>query len=116
MKECKHCESEFNPNTALKRAVGGKINECPDCVEALGTETAPATVGVMSGEGKVGMMTVLRFDNQAKADAYVKAWKHSTGYNKGKSCQIGRGLTGVPNVKFSTVTTNNPNANHKGKA
>jgi len=41
LKECKHCGSEFNTASSHKIRVGGRINECPDCVEELGTETAP---------------------------------------------------------------------------
>jgi len=116
MKECKHCESEFNPNTARKRHVGGRINECPDCVEALGTETAPATIGVMSGDGKQGMVTVLRFDDQTRADAYVKAWKHSTGYNKGKSCQMGgTNVLSMDRLGATKIGEHGGNPNHKGK-
>ncbi len=37
---CIHCEVEFDPKSQRKRKVGGRINECADCVEELGTETA----------------------------------------------------------------------------
>ena len=30
IKECKHCEEEFNANSARKRRVGGYVNECAD--------------------------------------------------------------------------------------
>jgi hypothetical protein len=116
LKECRHCGTEFNAASYQKRAVGGRINECPDCVESLGTETAPATVGVMSGDGKQGMVTVLRFDNQLKADAYVKAWKHSTGYNKGKSCQMGNTtVLSMDRLGATKLGEHGGNANHKGK-
>lgn len=116
MKECKHCELEFDPKTARKRTVGGKINECPDCVEALGTETAPATVGVMSGDGKQGMVTVLRFDDQSKANAYVTAWKRSTGYNRGKSCQMGNtSVLSMDRLGAVKIGEFGGNPNHKGK-
>ena len=39
-RECKHCGTEFDPGAPQKRAVGGLINECIDCVAELGTETA----------------------------------------------------------------------------
>jgi len=115
MKECKHCFSEFDHLSPYKKKVGGRINECPDCVESLGTETAPSTVGVMSGDGKQGMVTVLRFDDKAKADAYVKAWKHSTVYNKGKSCQMG-GTTvlSMDRLGATKIGEHGGNANHKG--
>lgn len=114
-RECKHCGIEFDLNSFHKRQVGGRVNECPDCVEGLGTETAPATIGVMSGEGKIGMVTVLRFDNQKKADAYVKAWKHSTGHNKGKSCQMGNTtILSMDRLGAQKVTEIGGNPNHKG--
>lgn len=116
IRECKHCGAEFSAVSARKRHVGGRVNECPDCVEELGTETAPATVGVMSGDGKQGMVTVLRFDDQAKANAYVKAWKHSTGYNKGKSCQMGNTtVLSMDRLGAVKLGEHGGNANHKGK-
>ena len=40
IKECKHCGISFDLDSWAKKQAGGKINECPDCVEELGTETA----------------------------------------------------------------------------
>ena len=115
IRDCKHCGIEFDDNSFRKREVGGFINECADCVEDLGTETAPATVGVMSGDGKQGMVTVLRFDTQANANAYIKAWKHSTGHNKGKSCQMGATTTlSMDGFKAKKVGEFGGNPNHKG--
>ena len=45
-RECVHCKEEFELDSQLKRMVGGKINECPDCVESLGTETKAQHAGV----------------------------------------------------------------------
>ena len=45
-RECKHCGSEFDTASAHKAEVGGRINECPECVEELGTETAPTTLSM----------------------------------------------------------------------
>ena len=36
-RECKHCGIEFSTTSSRKVEVGGKINECADCVEELGT-------------------------------------------------------------------------------
>jgi len=114
-RECKHCGSEFNTTSPHKVRVGGRINECPDCVEELGTETAPTTIGVMSGEGKVAGMTVLRFDNGDKAKAYMKAWRHSTGHNKGKSCQMGSTTTlSMDTLGAKKIAEFGGNPNHKG--
>lgn len=115
LKDCKHCGIEFSVNSQRKREVGGKINECADCVEDLGTETAPTTVGVMSGEGKIGMVTILRFDDSKKAKDYMKAWKHSTGHNKGKSCQMGSTTTlSMDQLGARKVGEFGGNPNHKG--
>ena len=92
--------------------LGGKRIHCADCAD----ETSVRYVGVTAGEGKMSAVQVLKFENPADREAYVEAWKVNSGLYKGKSCQVGRGLTSVPSVKFQTVTTNNPNANHKGKA
>ena len=114
-RECKHCGIEFNTTSARKVEVGGKINECADCVEELGTETAATTIGVMSGEGKIGMVTILRFDDPKNAKAYMKAWKHSTGHNKGKSCQMGATTTlSMDRFGARKVGEFGGNPNHKG--
>ena len=49
MKECKHCGITFDLNSTAKKQAGGRINECPDCVEELGTETAVKYLGLSSG-------------------------------------------------------------------
>jgi hypothetical protein len=115
-KECKHCGCEFDHLSPQKRRVGGFINECPSCVEELGTETAPAIVGVMAGDGKVAGVTVLRFDSRDRADSYMRAWRHSTGYHKGKSCQLGNTTTiSMDTYGARKVGEWGGNPNHKGK-
>ena len=37
---CVHCDFDFDARGTRKKLAGGKINECADCVEELGTETA----------------------------------------------------------------------------
>ena len=108
---CVECGDEYLWDRQRAKA-GGLRTHCLDCCD----ETAVKYVGVTAGEGKMSAVQVLKFQSTSDREAYVEAWKVNSGLYKGKSCQIGRGLTGVPNVKFSTVTTNNPNANHKGKA
>jgi len=39
-KNCIHCETPFDASSRRKRTVGGKITECPDCVEEFSLETA----------------------------------------------------------------------------
>jgi len=114
-KECKHCGLEFDALSTHKQRVGGFINECPDCVEELGTETAPTTVGVMSGEGKAGMVTILRFQDAGSAKEYVKAWRHSTGHNKGRSCQMGATtVLSMDRLGAQKIGEHGGNPNHKG--
>ena len=50
---CVHCDCDFDPRGTLKRMAGGKINECADCVEELGTETAVKYLGCASADGKM---------------------------------------------------------------
>lgn len=116
LRECKHCGSEFSLDSAHKRRVGGRINECPDCVEELNTEQAPILIGVTAGEGKMAGVTVLRFPDRQRADAYMQAWRHSTGHNKGKSCQIGNTTTiSMDTYGAQKVGEWGGNPNHKGR-
>lgn len=114
-RECKHCGVDFDVSSFRKRDVGGRINECPDCVEELETETAPSTIGVMSGEGKIGVVTILRFDDSKNAKAYMKAWRHSTGHNSGGGCQMGSTTTlSMDRLGARKVAEFGGNPNHKG--
>jgi hypothetical protein len=89
MRTCVICGDDFDHKSLDKVRVGGKINECADCVVEHRTERAPVSVGVGAGDGKTTLITVMRFPNQTNADAYMKAYKNSTGFNKGKSCHLG---------------------------
>lgn len=109
---CVECESEFDHRSPTRRRAGGRINTCLDCCD----ETVVRYAGVAAGEGKMSAVQILRFDNAEDRKEYLDYWKVNSGLYKGKSCQIGRGLKSSTNVKFQTVATNNPNANHKGKA
>lgn len=46
IKECKHCGDVFRLDAIAKKSVGGKINECADCVVELKTETAVRYTGL----------------------------------------------------------------------
>jgi len=71
IKECVHCDIEFDTNSQAKKIVGGKINECPDCVEELGTETAIRCRGVSSFEdNEVHIMT---FNSEEELNQFNKA-------------------------------------------
>ena len=109
IKECKHCGIEFNAKSYAKKQAGGYINECPDCVEELGTETAVRYRGVTTGDGKMACMQILKFDSDAEANAYVSAWNNNSGFNNRRS-------GGLNDIKFTKVGENSGNSNHKGKA
>lgn len=116
MRECIHCEIMFDPNSSAKKRAGGKINECPDCVEELGTETAVKYLGLQAGDGKTAGISIVAFENDEDRTAYSKAWKAVTGFHKGKSCHLSGSNTTIGNRPMRHVAYNAGNANHKGKA
>ena len=109
MRECKHCGIEFNCRSHAKKRVGGYINECVDCVEELGTETTVKYRGVVSGDGKMAAISIVKFESDADADAYVRSFNScgSFGGRKTNSCN---------SIKHEHVGTNMGNSNHKGKS
>ena len=115
MKECKHCGGEFNVKSQRKRISGGYSNECPDCVEERGGDGSPPKyLGVMAGDGKMAGVTILKFETDSDREAYAKAHRNNSGYNKGKECQLGTHLTPMSGIKFTTVQKTEA-TNHKGK-
>ena len=114
--DCKHCGIEFNPDTPQKRSIGGRINECPDLVEELGTETAVPYAGVAAGDGKGVGVTVLAFGSNKDREAYVKAWRSNSGQNVGKACQMSNSNSYMGNLKFKKVgESGSIGTNHKGR-
>jgi hypothetical protein len=75
IKECRHCEIEFEVNSPHKKRVGGKINECADCVEELETETVVKYLGVVGeSDGSTCDINILAFtSDEARAQAAVHA-------------------------------------------
>jgi hypothetical protein len=116
IKTCIHCADEFDAASRQKRTVGGKINECPECVESLGTETAVSYLGVCMGEGKQGGVQILAFEDDSSRSAYLKAWRNNSGQNKSKSCQIGGHLSSTGGIRFKKKGETPANSNHKGRA
>ena len=112
---CKYCEVEFDHKSRAKIVAGGRINECPDCVDELGTETTVRYLGVRAGNGKMSDVTILAFDSEHDKQVYHKAWRNNSGQNVGKSCQLGTHLRGTAGGNFRIVTVNTANENHKGK-
>lgn len=116
IKNCKHCQEDFNLDSPEKRAIGGYINECPWCVEELGGDQSPPKyLGVQAGNGKMTDITILQFEDEATRQTYQKAWRNNSGQNKGKSCQLGTHLTAMSGMNFSVKAENRGNDNHKGK-
>ena len=104
---CKHCEDEFNEQSLLKQRVGGYINECPDCVIELKTEKAVKYRGVVGAEGKMAAISIVAFNSEEEADAYVSSFN---------SCGFGRKKTNECNhINHYHVGNNIANSNHKGK-
>ena len=116
MRECKHCNVMFDLNSTAKKQAGGKINECADCVEELGTETAVKYLGLSAGDGKAAGISIVAFESDEDRTAYASAWKAVTGFHKGKSCHLSGSQTTIGNRPMRHVAYNAGNANHKGKA
>ena len=114
-KQCKHCEWEFDLNSSAKRQAGGMINECPACVEELGTETAVKYLGLLAGEGKAAGISIVAFESTEDSVAYASAWKAVTGFHKGKSCHLSGSQTTIGGRPMKHIAYNAGNTNHKGK-
>ena len=108
MKKCRHCDILFNHTSQRKRQVGGKIDECPECVEELGTEIKERIRGFVSGEGKQACIQILRFANEEDAILYSKEWNANGGHNSKK-------VGGMNDVKFTKIGETRGGANHEGK-
>ena len=80
IKQCKHCEEIFNVDSIAKRTAGGKINECPDCVEELGTETAVRYTGLQHEEP--GSFTISRHATEADRQRYMNDLKNGVDLSK----------------------------------
>lgn len=115
-KTCIYCEISFKADSRRKRDIGGKINECPDCVEEMGLETAIAYAGVQAGDGKGVGCTIVAFGSEKDRANYVKAWRANSGQNVGKQCQIGSGTIPMTGMKFRKVgESGSIGTNHKGR-
>jgi len=111
IRRCIHCDDEFDLNSFAKIKAGGKANECVDCSE----ETTTKYAGVQAADGKQAQATILKFSSDDDKEKYLSFWRNNSGFNKGKSCQLGAHLSTTPGIKFETVVAFNP-TNHKGKA
>ena len=113
---CTHCEIDFNPKSSAKKRAGGKINECPDCVEELQTEIAVKYLGLPAGDGKANALSIVAFESTEDRESYSRAWKAVTGFHKGKSCHLSGSQTSIGNRPMRHVSHTGGNGNHKGKA
>lgn len=116
IKNCIHCEVDFDTRSSAKRRAGGKINECPCCVEELGTETAVKYLGLSSGDGKAAAISIVAFENNDDREAYASAWRDNTGFNGGYGGHLSSSNTPIGGRPMRHVGYNAGNANHKGKA
>ena len=115
LRECVHCEIEFDLNCHAKKRAGGKINECPDCVEELQSETAVKYLGLPAGDGKANALSIVAFESNDDRESYSRAWKAVTGFHKGKSCHLSGSQTSIGNRPMRHVSYAGGNGNHKGK-
>ena len=115
IRKCVHCDIDFNTNSTAKRNAGGKINECADCVEELGTETAVKYLGLQAGDGKSNALSIVAFESKEDREGYSRAWKAVTGFHKGKSCQLSGSQTNIGGRPMRHVSYVGGNGNHKGK-
>jgi hypothetical protein len=111
MRICAACEEEFDPNSSAKRKAGGLIIHCPEC----SSEPTIKYAGLQAADGKQNQATIIKFESESDKEAYIRFWKNNSGFNKGKSCQIGNHLSTTPGIKFTTIVSHKP-TNHKGKA
>ena len=71
MKTCKHCNDRFDLDNRFKKEAGGKINECPDCVYELQTETAVKYTA--SATEVSGSLEVTRHASKEARSEHLKA-------------------------------------------
>ena len=71
IKQCVHCDIEFDTDSVQKREVGGLINECVDCVEELGTETAIKHQGLLDFTNN--NVRIMSFESKSELEKFNKA-------------------------------------------
>lgn len=111
MMKCVECDEEFDHTSPARRKLGGKINQCIDCLE----ENTVKYLGVQAADGKSAQSTILKFKSDADRQKYLEFWQNNSGLHKAKSCQLGNHLSTDPGVQFETVV-GHVATNHKGKA
>ncbi len=115
LKECVHCNYECDLYSTAKRSAGGKINECPDCVEELGTETAVKYLGLTSGDGKMASLSIVAFNSVEDREAYGKAWQSATDPYQASPRSMSEVSGSLGSVKIRHIAHQAANPNHKGR-
>ena len=76
MRTCKYCNDKFDLDGHFKKLAGGKINECPSCVEELETETAVKYLGFASGaEGEATPIRIVSYETNAERAEGSSSWQ-----------------------------------------
>jgi NAD-dependent SIR2 family protein deacetylase len=114
MRPCVHCEYEFDTRSTAKKNAGGKINECPDCVEELGTEIAVKYLGLTSGDGKMASLSIVSFESAADREAYANAWQSATDPYNNSPRSMSEVSGSLGSVKMRHIKHQAGNPNHKG--
>jgi hypothetical protein len=91
----------FKLDSPHKRRVGGKINECPDCVEELETETAVKYLGTTS-EGSTDI-NIVKCKTEADRVAFSNSWKNGDNIDDTKADNVVQ--RGIDIIDPSTGTT-----------
>ena len=115
MRDCKHCDLPFDLNSTAKKMAGGKINESPDCVEELGTETAVKYLGLTSGDGKMASLSIVAFNSVEDREAYGKAWQSATDPYQASPRSMSEVSGSLGSVKIRHIAHQAANPNHKGR-
>ena len=80
MKICKHCNELFDLDGHVKKAAGGKINECADCVEELGTEVVVKYTG--SEAEATGSFSISRHSSNESREKFMKDLKNGVNLSR----------------------------------
>ena len=113
-KQCVHCEYEFDLDSTMKKQVGGRINECPECVQELGTETTVKYLGLTSGDGKMANLSIVAFDSEEDRAAYGAAWQAATDPYTSSPSRMSEVSGSFGGVRIRHVDHQAGNPNHKG--
>ncbi len=104
-KECVHCGITFKLDSPHKRRVGGKINECPDCVEELETEIAIKYLGTTS-EGSTDI-NIVKCKTEADRIAFSNSWKNGDNIDDSEVIETAQRSIDVVDPSTGTIPVDN---------